>query len=330
VVNDLETDVHLSLVPPQGQHPTDRADEVDTEPSSAVEAMRVLIVDDAPSTRRFLRAVLEHCRDFDVVGEAGDGNTAVEQAKALRPDLVLLDLSMPTMDGATALKEILRVSPQTLVIVVSGMNPMVSGMMLDAGATAFVSKGLSPLDLLDRLGAILGRRISIDSLAGSEPDRGAGKATPEPTPTERRAVVFESDDSVRDLITQALEGCEVDVVAETGNASTALAVVDLAQPELVVLELSSDDALGTSIVTEACRRSPRSVVVVYSKLEERRNEALAAGAAAFVVKPRIDELAKRIRQLIPSRLTLTLMLANGLVLMDAEQRGTRPAVTTSK
>jgi DNA-binding NarL/FixJ family response regulator len=310
VARDLETDVHLSLVPPRASaEPAWESDEhasvspIALATQVALEPMRVLIVDDAPSTRRFLRAVLEHCREFTVIGEASDGAAAIEQAEALHPDLVLLDLSMPTADGASALEGILRSTPDARVIVVSGMNPSVGGMMIDAGAIAFVPKGLSPFDLLDRLGNILGRSITVDNLAGLEnADRSGSRSTSTmtvPPVAGHRAVVFENDPITRSLISQGLTGCDVSVVAETDTASTVLAVVDLAQPELVVMDVLQKGAPDTAIITEICRRSPRTVVVVYSKFEEWKDKALGAGAAAFVVKPHIDELVDRIRQLAP-------------------------------
>lgn len=310
MARDLETDVHLSLVPPRSTaEPAWESDEHATEAAGpnlqiALEPMRVLIVDDASSTRRFLRAVLEHCREFIVIGEASDGAAAVEQAEALHPDLVLLDLSMPASDGASALEGILRSVPEARVIVVSGMNPSVGGMMIDAGAIAFVPKGLSPFDLLDRLGNILGRSITVDNLAALENADRSGSRTSSamaiPPVSGHRAVVFEDDPTMRALISQGLTGCDVTVVAETDAASTALAVVDLAQPELVVMDILQKGAPDTAIIAEICRRSPHTVVVVYSKYEEWKDKVLGAGAAAFVVKPHIDELVDRIRQLAPS------------------------------
>ena len=310
MTRDLESDVHLSLVPPRTNvglawESDEHASAVSANGSDqvALDPLRVLIVDDASSTRRFLRAVLEHCREFTVIGEASDGDAAIEQAEALHPDLVLLDLSMPATDGASALEGILRSTPDARVVVVSGMNPSVGGMMIDAGAIAFVPKGLPPFDLLDRLGSILGCSITVDNLAGLEDADRSGSRTNAsmavPPVSSHRAVVFEDDPTTRALISQGLTGCGVSVVAETNAAATTLAVVDLAQPELVVMDVLQKGAPDTAMIAEISRRSPHSVVVVYSKYQEWKDMALAAGAAAFVVKPRIDELVDRIRQLAP-------------------------------
>jgi len=311
VIQDIETEVHLSLVPTLDPDPLvpglgpSATEDGDQTAIPAADPLRVLIVDDAPSTRRFLRAVLEHCVDFDVVGEAAEGEAAVERAGVLQPDLVLLDLLMPMVHGTEALNRILQVAPKAIVIVVSGMNPSVEGLMLDAGAKAFVPKGLAPYDLIDRLGSILGRSITLGSRADAdEMDRSLADTASGPTVLDRshrRAVVLESDPMICHLITKALKNCDVDVVAETHSPSTVLAVVDLSQPALVVLDLSLDGAPDTTVLAEISRRSPRSVIVVYSEFEDWKDEALAAGATAFVAKPRIDELTDTICQLTPNR-----------------------------
>lgn len=103
---------------------------------------RVVLVDDAPDVRGVIRALLRRDPNFSVVGEAGDGAQGVEVVRDLRPDLVLLDLAMPVMDGLTALPLMLQASPATRVVVLSafGTDRTVAAAM-DAGATAFIHKG---------------------------------------------------------------------------------------------------------------------------------------------------------------------------------------------
>src|SRR5579885_3290312 len=71
-------------------------------------AMRVLIVDDEPLARERLAALLQECGEVTVVGEAGDGRAAVEAVERLRPDVVLLDVRMPVMDGLEAARHLAR------------------------------------------------------------------------------------------------------------------------------------------------------------------------------------------------------------------------------
>jgi two-component system, NarL family, response regulator DegU len=79
---------------------------------------RILIVDDHPLTREALAGLLSH-NGFDVVGQAGSGQEAIELAGDLRPDLVLLDLSMPEMDGLAALPRLREAAPETEVVVLT-------------------------------------------------------------------------------------------------------------------------------------------------------------------------------------------------------------------
>ena len=80
--------------------------------------MRILLVDDHPITRAALSSLLEG-HGFSVAGEAADGAEAIEVARRLRPDLVLLDLSMPGLDGLQALPRIREAAPETEVVVLT-------------------------------------------------------------------------------------------------------------------------------------------------------------------------------------------------------------------
>ena len=80
-------------------------------------AMRILIVDDHDLVRRQVRSLLSDYPNFEVCGEAADGLDAIEKAKSLRPDLVLMDISMPRMNGLEATKVIRRELPSVDVIV---------------------------------------------------------------------------------------------------------------------------------------------------------------------------------------------------------------------
>lgn len=108
----------------------------------ATHTRRVLIVDDAEDLRELLRFGLERSNDLEVVGEAVDGVDAVEQARALQPDLVFLDVAMPRMDGLEALPLIREAVPHVRVVVLSGFN---EGTMAEnarrAGADHYVVKG---------------------------------------------------------------------------------------------------------------------------------------------------------------------------------------------
>lgn len=120
---------------------------------------RTLLVDDMVPLRQLIRLTLERSGEFEVVGEAGNGRDGVEVADALQPDLVLLDVSMPMMDGLEALPRIRTVAPDARVVMLSGFSELRLGADAAAGgASAYLEKGLAPDVLVKRLLAVMGRR----------------------------------------------------------------------------------------------------------------------------------------------------------------------------
>lgn len=104
-------------------------------------ALRVLLADDAAEIRQLLRLTLELDGRFEVVGEAEDGAEAIALTTARRPDVVILDVSMPVMDGLSAIPEIARTSPATKIIVLSSHEDATSEAALGLGADAYLVKG---------------------------------------------------------------------------------------------------------------------------------------------------------------------------------------------
>ena len=104
--------------------------------------VRAYLCDDVPSLRSLVRLVLEEDPALSVVGEAGDARTAIREIGALQPDVVLLDLSMPGMDGLEALPLIREAAPEVCVIVFSGFTvERMAAVARAAGADHYVTKG---------------------------------------------------------------------------------------------------------------------------------------------------------------------------------------------
>ena len=112
------------------------------------EKISVLIVDDHAVVRRGLRSFLELQDDVEVVGEAADGEGAVDAVERLLPDVVLMDLVMPRMDGIEAIRRIREVSPSTKVIVLTSFtdDEKVFG-SVKAGAAGYMLKDVQPQEL---------------------------------------------------------------------------------------------------------------------------------------------------------------------------------------
>src|SRR5918999_65606 len=102
----------------------------------------VYICDDVAAMRLVVRTVLELDGDLEVVGEAGDGRTALDEVERLRPDVLVLDLSLPERDGLEVLEEIAARSPQTRIVVFSGYAAeQLEAPVLARGASRYVEKG---------------------------------------------------------------------------------------------------------------------------------------------------------------------------------------------
>ncbi len=117
---------------------------------------RVLVTDDTAFMRMTLRNVLEK-NGYEVIGEAADGEEAVALYAELRPDVVTMDITMPKMDGITAIKKILEMDPNAKVIVCSamGQKPMVIE-ALNAGAKDFLVKPFQPERIIEALSKVSG------------------------------------------------------------------------------------------------------------------------------------------------------------------------------
>jgi DNA-binding NarL/FixJ family response regulator len=122
---------------------------------------RVLVVDDAANLRELLTLLLETEDDFEVVGTASDGVQASDMAAALSPDIVLLDLAMPVMDGLQALPGLRRMLPGAVIVIFSGFE---QGALVDealaSGADAYLEKGASVTQLVDLLRDLRKRRAT--------------------------------------------------------------------------------------------------------------------------------------------------------------------------
>ena len=117
---------------------------------------RVLLADDFPDLRALVRTVLERSGRFTVIAEVGNGRDVVTAAKEHAPDITLLDLSMPFMDGLDALPMIREAAPDCRIIVLSGFEQEPTARRaLDEGAAGYITKGVTPDRLVSEVLAIV-------------------------------------------------------------------------------------------------------------------------------------------------------------------------------
>lgn len=117
---------------------------------------QVLITDDTAFMRMTLRNILEK-NGYQVVGEAEDGQVAVEKYRELRPDLVTMDITMPRMDGITAIKKIMEIDSQAKIVVCSAMGQKALVIeALNAGARDFIVKPFQADRIINALQKVVG------------------------------------------------------------------------------------------------------------------------------------------------------------------------------
>ena len=136
--------------------------------------VRIVIADDVVALRRLVKFTLEDHAfgHFSIVGEANTGEEAIELVRSTQPDLVLLDLSMPKMDGLETLPRIRDAAPKTLIVVFSGftaerMGPTTARL----GADLYIEKGASPQYFVNSLAEVLGLDLSGLNTTNKDLDR---------------------------------------------------------------------------------------------------------------------------------------------------------------
>jgi len=132
----------------------------------------VLLVDDHGLVRRGFRRMLEDEPGIQVVGEASDGNDAVEAAARLHPAVVVMDFALPSMNGAVATRCILKARPETAVLILSmHSEPSYVRTCLDAGARGYLLKNAMDLELVDAVKRVAAGGRVLDQRLGSLAER---------------------------------------------------------------------------------------------------------------------------------------------------------------
>ena len=124
--------------------------------------IRVLIADDHAIVRMGLKSILGTQKDIEVVGTADDGKSAISETARLRPDVVLMDILMPVMNGARATEEILRQQPATRILLLTSYGAADDvARALELGAAGALTKGLASANLLNAIRAVAAGKTVI-------------------------------------------------------------------------------------------------------------------------------------------------------------------------
>ena len=173
--------------------------------------VRVLIVDDDALMRAGLRGVLSSDAAIEVVGEAGDGRDAIYRARLLNPDVVLMDVRMPDLDGISATRELIAASPEIRVVVLTTFeqDDYIFG-ALSAGASGFLLKRSKPEELLTAIHTVAGGEALLSpSVTSRVIERMARDPAPDPRRDARLDDLTAREREVLELIARGLSNAEI-------------------------------------------------------------------------------------------------------------------------
>jgi DNA-binding NarL/FixJ family response regulator len=216
--------------------------------SSDERPVRILLADDQPLLRTGFRMVLGAEDDLDIVGEAGDGAEAVDLARRLLPDVVLMDIRMPRMDVVAATRSIVdaRLPVRVLILTTFDLDEYVVG-ALRAGASGFLAKDVPAEDLVVAIRtvaageAVVAPRILkrlLDRFADSLPDPSATppKALDSLTEREREVLIQVAKGQSNAEIAAALSVSETTIKTHVGHVLTKLGLRDRVQAVVLAYE----------------------------------------------------------------------------------------------
>jgi NarL family two-component system response regulator LiaR len=199
------------------------------------EPIRVLLVDDHAVVREGLRAFLELQEGIEVSGEAADGEEAIDAAARLRPDVILMDLVMPRLDGVTAMRSLRERAPGARVIVLTSFlddDKLLPA--LRAGAAGYLLKNAEPREVVRAVRAASAGEALIDPVVAARLiETLAADGGEEPldrlTPREREVLVLIGRGFPNKLIARELDVSEKTVKTHVGHVLAKLGVTDRTQ-----------------------------------------------------------------------------------------------------
>jgi DNA-binding NarL/FixJ family response regulator len=262
---------------------------------------KALVVEDNPNFRRFLISELEEMASCEVVGQAVDGIAAIQKAEDLQPDLILLDLGLPKLNGMEVVRLARKLSIHSKILIISqDSSPEIVKAALSQGAHGYLLKSDAD-ELQDAIKVVLqgGRFVSCSRKTDpSAPELALLDSKRDKVAIPKNMAVFttliaEDYEKFRQQLRHTLlEDSQYVVIGEALDGLQAVQQAEEFQPDLVLLDLSLPKLDGMQTGRRIRRLSPNSKIVFLSQESspEIVQEALRVGALGYVLKSDANEL----------------------------------------
>ncbi len=282
----------------------------------------LMLVDDHPMWRDTLRNLLLHSKIGTVVAEAGDGDEALVQAGVTSPDLVVMDINLPTIDGIETTRRLLGLYPDIKVLVLSSSDDRAQVVdAVRAGASGYLLKTAAPSELVDAVRRIHHGEIVfpptlaaivLDELRRAEASRGA----------RMRVLIADEEILPREGLTRLLTEAGLEVVADAQNPHEVFRLLADKQPDVAIVDagLAIGGEGGWSLAQEIRGQFPEVGLLVLSA-DPVAAQAVALlsegeGGIGYLLKRRIsniDEVTDAIRRVADGESVVDPQVVSGLV-----------------
>ncbi|HWC14798.1 MAG TPA: response regulator [Actinomycetota bacterium] len=306
-----------------------RKQQPSADSSSATDSagIELMLVDDHPMWRDTLRNLLLHSKVGTVVAEAGDGDEALAQAALVSPDLVVMDINLPTIDGIEATRRLVRLYPDIKVLMLSSSDDRAQVVdAVRAGASGYLLKTAAPSELVDAVRRIhLGEIVFPPSLAAIVLDE--LRLAQEVGGPSLRVLIADQEILPREGLGRLLTEAGLDVVAGTGDAKKVLGLLRDDRPDVAILDAGV--AIGgdrePSLAQEIRHQFPEVGLLVLSA-DPVAAQAVALlsegeGGIGYLLKRRItdiDEVTDAIRRVAHGESVVDSQVVSGLVEQPAK------------
>jgi two-component system response regulator NreC len=262
------------------------------------EAVRVLLCDDQIAVRSHLRKMLASVATIQIVGEATGGHAGVRMALNLMPDVVIMDISMPDLNGILATKQILAVAPETKVIIFSAeCSPQIAEQALSAGAKAYLVKSANGEELIRVIELVLRGERYVSPVINYEGAPMQKEASSQPPKTGAplaeghgpiRVLLVDDARHVRERLAEMLSSLNgVQVVGQAPDVPLALQLIEELRPDVLILEMELPGQTGMDLLSSIRENASKPLIIILTSLDYPvlRRACAELGADFYFYKP---------------------------------------------